>query len=59
MEQLEMTLPYWPLLPAVFLGGFIGNHIGIFKLSETWIKRLTAILILYVAIRLSLNWIAL
>ena len=59
MEQLEMALPYWPLLPAVFLGGFIGNHIGIFKLSDIWIKRLTAILILYVAIRLSLNWLTL
>jgi len=59
MEELEMALPYWPLLPAVFLGGFIGNHIGIFKLSDIWIKRLTAILILYVAMRLSLNWLTL
>ncbi len=56
LGQLEMALPYWPLLPAVFFGGLIGNYIGIFKLPDIWIKRLTAILILYVGLRLTLNW---
>ena len=59
MGQLELALPYWPLLPAVFLGGLIGNYMGVFKFSELWIKRLTAILILYVALRLTLKWFTL
>lgn len=56
MGQLEAALPYWPLLPAVFIGGLIGNYLGVFKFSEVWVKRLTAILILYVALRLALKW---
>lgn len=57
--QLDMAYAYWPLLPAVFIGGLIGNYLGVFKLSEIWIKRLTAILILYVALRLTLKWFTL
>jgi len=49
----------WPLLPAVFIGGFIGNHLGVFKISEIWLKRITGFLILAVAIRLTLRWISL
>ncbi len=56
MGQIETALPYWPLLPAVFFGGLIGNYMGVFKLSEIWVKRLTAILILYVALRLTVKW---
>jgi len=55
-NQLEPAYAYWPLLPAVFLGGLIGNYLGVFKIPEVWIKRLTAILILYVALRLVLKW---
>jgi len=54
--NLDAAYAYWPLLPAVFLGGLIGNYLGVFKISEIWVKRLTAILILYVALRLSLEW---
>lgn len=57
--QLEAAYAYWPLLPAVFVGGLIGNYLGIFKIPEIWIKRLTAILILYVALRLTLKWFTL
>jgi len=53
------ALAFWPLLPAVFIGGFIGNHLGVFKLSEVWLKRITGLLILSVAIRLALRWISL
>lgn len=56
MGQLEAAFQYWPLLPAVFLGGLIGNYMGVFKIPEVWIKRLTAVLILYVALRLTLQW---
>ena len=50
---------FWPLLPAVFIGGFIGNHLGVFKISELWLKRITGFLILAVAIRLTLRWLSL
>lgn len=56
LGQLSLAVPYWPLIPAVFLGGLIGNYLGTFKLSEIWIKRLTGILILYVALRLTVRW---
>ena len=46
----------WPLFIAVIIGGQIGSHLGVYKLSETWVKRLTAILILYVAARLLWRW---
>ncbi len=47
----------WPLFIAVFIGGQIGSHLGAYRLSEAWIKRLTAILILYVALRLIWSWL--
>lgn len=46
----------WPLFIAVVVGGQIGSHLGVYKLSETWVKRLTAVLILYVAARLIWRW---
>jgi hypothetical protein len=48
---------YWPLLPAVVIGGQIGSHLGSVKLSEPLLRRLTALLVLYVAARLLLRWI--
>lgn len=59
LSRLSEAVSFWPLLPAVLLGGFIGNHWGVFRLSERWLKRLTGILILVVAIRLALRWIGL
>ena len=48
---------YWPLIPAVLIGGFIGNSIGLKRLSPNWVQRLTGILILIVALRLLVDWI--
>ena len=59
LGQIQAAYDYWPLLPAVFFGGLIGNYMGVFKFSEIWVKRLTAILILYVALRLTLKWFTL
>lgn len=56
---LGSALPYWPLLISVFVGGQIGSWIGSDRLNANWMKRLTAALILYVAARLLLRWIAL
>lgn len=55
-ETLAMALPYWPLLPAVFIGGQIGSWAASNRLEPIIMKRLTAGLILYVAIRLILKW---
>lgn len=49
---LQLAQPYWILIPAVLIGGWIGNTIGVKKLNPKIIQRLTAVLILYVAIRL-------
>ena len=56
---LSLALPYWPLLPAVLVGGQIGSWFAAQGLQVNWIKRLTAVLILYVACRLILRWISL
>ena len=55
-SPLTGVIEAWPLFIAVFIGGQIGSHLGTYKLSETWVKRLTAILILYVAMRLLWRW---
>ncbi len=53
---LSAFAEYWPLFPAVLVGGQIGSALGAMKLDETWLRRLTAALILYVAARLLLRW---
>lgn len=50
VEAAAMT--YWPLALAVLVGGQLGTHLGLRLLSELWIRRVTAVLILYVAARL-------
>lgn len=59
LDLLNLVIPYWPLFPAVLIGGQIGSWFAANGLSGIWIKRLTAALILYVAIRLLLRWLAL
>ncbi len=45
-------LSYWPLFVAVLLGGQVGSHLASRALPEIWIRRLTALLIIYVALRI-------
>lgn len=52
LSLLEMALPYWPLIIAVFVGGQIGSRIASSKLEPDWMRWLTAILILFVSVRL-------
>ena len=52
LGQMHMVLPYWPLAIAVVLGGTIGNRWSLKILSETHVRRMTAILILCVGARL-------
>lgn len=56
-DQFAEALAFWPLIPAVIIGGFIGNHLGIKYISQIWIQRLTGTLILLVALRLGVDWI--
>ena len=47
---------YWPLFLAVLLGGQIGSSLGSGKVvSHSWIRSLTAALVLFVGIRLLLK----
>ena len=55
-SPLTGVIEAWPLFIAVVVGGQLGNHLGIYKLSEAWVKRLTAVLILYVAVQLIRRW---
>jgi len=51
-----MILDYWMVFPAVLIGGQIGSRLSAGGLSANSVKRLTAILILYVAARLLWRW---
>lgn len=51
-DILHLAAPYWPLLPLVVLGGQIGSWMASRKLPPQIVKRLTAVLLLYVAVRL-------
>ncbi len=55
LSRLPDLYAYWPLLVAVFIGGQIGSMAGSSWLNQKTIKRLTAALILFVAIRLLLQ----
>jgi uncharacterized membrane protein YfcA len=48
----EAVVAYWPLFLGVLLGGQIGSILASKALPEIWIRRLTALLILYVAVRI-------
>ena len=49
---LQPIVAYWPLAIAVLIGGQIGSRAGVTLLAPVWLRRLTAVLILYVAARL-------
>jgi uncharacterized membrane protein YfcA len=48
-------LEWWPLFMAVLIGGQLGSWLGAGRFSEVTVKRLTAVLVLYVAVRLLLT----
>ena len=48
----EPAATYWPLLLAVLVGGQLGSMIGIKLLSPLWLRRVTALLVGYAAVRL-------
>ena len=42
----------WMLFPAVALGGLLGSSLGSGRLDAKWVRILTSLLVLYVAVRL-------
>ena len=54
-ELLDVAFSYWPLALAVLIGGQLGSRLGVQYLSPVWLRRLTALLILYVGVRLLLQ----
>jgi uncharacterized membrane protein YfcA len=46
---------FWPLLLAVLVGGQLGSIAGIRLISPQWLRRMTALLVGYAAIRLLLQ----
>jgi len=56
-SPLDGWIQAWPLFIAVVIGGQAGSHLGAYHLPEDWIKRLTAVLMLYVAFRLIWRWL--
>jgi uncharacterized membrane protein YfcA len=51
-----ILVSYWPLLPAVLIGGLIGSTLGSRRLDPSYVRILTALLILYVAVRLAIRF---
>jgi len=47
---------YWPLFPAVAAGGLIGSALGSGRLDPKYVRILAALLILYVAVRLTIRF---
>ena len=47
---------YWMLFPAVLIGGQLGSYMGAVRLNPDVIRILTALLMLYVAIKLLWRW---
>lgn len=47
---------YWPLVPAVLAGGLIGSSLSSLKFDPKFVRILTALLILYVAVRLAVRF---
>lgn len=47
---------HWPLFPAVLVGGLIGSTLGSSRIDPRNVRILTALLILYVAVRLAIRF---
>jgi hypothetical protein len=53
---LGVFLASWPLFPAVVLGGLVGSTLGSLRLNNDILRILTALLVLYVAVRLGVRF---
>ena len=53
---LTSVTAYWPLFPAVLVGGQIGSYLGAARINRKWLRVMTALLIVYVSVRLLWRW---
>ena len=53
--SLSDIASFWPLCLGVLIGGFVGRRVSLNMFSPAMINRVTALLILFVAIRLTLR----
>jgi uncharacterized membrane protein YfcA len=51
-ELVAASAGYWPLALTVLVGGQIGSRAGVQLLPPAWLRRMTALLILYVSVRI-------
>jgi uncharacterized protein len=54
--MVETVAAHWPLLVAVLVGGTIGSHIAVRLAQPALLRRLTALLVGFVAVRLLTGW---
>ncbi|MCR9078303.1 MAG: sulfite exporter TauE/SafE family protein [Hyphomonadaceae bacterium] len=54
-HDLSQVLAFWPLVPAVLIGSWIGHRFMLGIFPERLVKGLTAVLIIVVAVRLLLR----
>lgn len=52
----DILAAYWPVFPAVLAGGLIGATLGSSRIDPEYVRILTAMLILYVAVRLAIRF---
>ncbi|HNR75616.1 MAG TPA: sulfite exporter TauE/SafE family protein, partial [Parvularculaceae bacterium] len=50
--KLDALAAYWPLPISVLIGGAVGGFLGARRLPAGVVKKITGVLILFVAIRL-------
>lgn len=56
VDRLGMLSGHWLLFPAVLVGGLIGSGLGSGRLRPAHLRAATALLVLYVAVRLGLRF---
>lgn len=59
LDIIIQILPYAPLIMIVIIGGTIGNFVSIRFLNSGHLRRITGLLILAVALRLTIKWLGL
>lgn len=55
-DTTQLLIDHWALLPAVLAGGLIGSQLGSQVIPERYLRTMTGLLILYVAVRLGLRF---
>lgn len=55
-DRMQELASHWLLFPAVVLGGFLGSALGSGRLRPAHVRYATALLVLYVAVRLALRY---